>query len=252
MTTPDTVIYIAEQEVGYCEKSKKAYLSNKEILYKKIEGAGSDNITKYGYEMHQVYPVTMDQFSYWCDSFVDWCFYKAYGVATAKALLCGQFDDWTKASAAQYQKKNAWYTKNPIPGDQIFFKNNSGICHTGLVYKVDKRYVYTIEGNTSNSALLVSNGGCVARKKYPMNYKKIAGYGRPKYDVPATCAMGDVNSDVTKLQKALIKKGYSLPRYGADGDFGNETSIVIKKFRMDNNLGSSIICDSKCWEKLLK
>ena len=252
MTTPDTAIYLAEQEVGYCEKSKIAYLSGKEILYKKTEGAGSDNITKYGYEMHQIYPVTMDEFSYWCDSFVDWIFYKAYGIATAKSLLGGNFDDYTVASANMYKSKGGWITSNPVPGDQIFFKNAKRICHTGLVYKVDKRYVYTIEGNTSNKKSVIRNGGCVAKKSYALNNKSIAGYGRPKYDIPATCVFGDNNSDVKLLQNKLLLKGYKLPKYGADGDFGNETLIALKKFRTDNGLCVSSICDYRCWEKLLK
>jgi len=252
MTTPDTVIVIAEKEVGYMEKSKVAYNADNSILYKKVDGAGKDNITKYGFEMHRIYPVTMDQFSFWCDSFVDWCFYQAYGVATAKSLLGGNFDDYTVASANMYKAKGGWSDKNPLPGDQIFFKNAQRICHTGLVYKVDKRYVYTIEGNTSDKGLLVSNGGCVAKKKYALNYKNIAGYGKPKYDLPATCVMGDNNSNVRMLQMLLINRGYKLPRYGADGDFGNETFVAVKKFRIDNGLASSGICDSKCWEKLVK
>lgn len=251
MTTPDTVIKIAMAEVGYLEKSRSAYNADHSVIYEKTRGAGSDNITKYGYEMHKIYPVTMDEFSYWCDSYVDWCFYMAYGVATAKALLGEQFDDYTVASAKQYKKKNAWYTSNPLPGDQIFFKNDTRICHTGFVYKVDKRYVYTLEGNTNNSAILERNGGCVAKKKYPKNYSRIAGYGRPKYDVPATCSMGDVNSNVRFLQERLMVKGYQLPKFGADGDFGSETFVAVKHFRVDNGLGSSGICDSKCWEKLL-
>lgn len=251
MTSPDTVIKVAMEEVGYLEKSRSAYKADPSVIYEKTRGAGNDNITKYGYEMHLIYPATMDEFSYWCDSFVDWCFYKAYGVATAKALLCGHFDDYTVASAEQYKKKNAWYVSDGLPGDQVFFKNDTRICHTGLVYKVDSRYLYTVEGNTNNSAILERNGGCVVKKKYPKNYSKIAGYGRPKYDVPATCSIGDVNSNVRMLQKMLMRKGFALPRYGADGDFGNETFVAVKNFRIKNGIGSSGICDAICWNKLL-
>lgn len=111
----------------------------------------------------------MDYPAAWCDAFVDWCFYKAYGVANAKALIGGQFNDYTVASANLYKKKGAWHT-TPKVGDQVFFKNSSRICHTGLVWKVTDTTVYTIEGNTSSAAGVVANGGAVAEKSYPIGY----------------------------------------------------------------------------------
>ena len=185
-----------------------------------------------------------------CDSFVDWCFMKAYGTDKAKQLLCGNFDDYTVNSAGYYKKAGRWITKNPVVGDQIFFKNSQRICHTGLVYKVDKRYIYTIEGNTSSKGVLVPNGGGVFKKVYLHTYKNIAGFGRPKYDVRGACQLGDQNADVVYLQQRLMSKGYPLPKYGADGDFGEETFRAVKQFRNENGLKSSGICDAECWLKL--
>lgn len=252
MISPDDVLKIALDEEGYLEKSKTVYSLNKAIIYEKSAGAGQDNITKFGKEMHDIYPKTMDFPAAWCDAFVDWCFMKAYGIAIAKQLLCGEFDDYTINSANYYKKAGRWSQKDPLPGYQIFFKNSTKICHTGLVYKVDKKYVYTIEGNTSNKGILVPNGGAVAKKKYVLNYANIAGYGMPKYDVRATCSLGDQNADVLYLQKRLLSRGYMLPRYGADGDFGEETFKAVKNFRVENGLNSSGICDAQCWDKLEK
>lgn len=209
--TADKVIKIALAEEGYLEKSKQAYNKSHNVLDSKEEGAGSDNYTKYGRDMHELYPKVMDFAAPWCDCFVDWCFYKAYGKTNAQALLGGDFNDYTRKSAQLYKDKNAWYTNNPQVGDQIFFKNKFGnIVHTGLVLKVEKGYVYTIEGNTSSAAGVVANGGCVRIKSYSLVYNRIDGYGRPKYDGP-----GDVKSIigtseqtvwhnlVEKLQKAL-------------------------------------------------
>ncbi|MBP5700261.1 MAG: CHAP domain-containing protein [Methanobrevibacter sp.] len=251
MISPDVVINIALNEEGYFEKSRSAYIIDKDVIYSKFEGAGKDNITKYGFEMHNLYPQTMDFPAAWCDAFVDWCFFKAYGLDKSKELLCGRFDDYTVSSAQLYKNKKRWITKNPVPGDQIFFKNSSRICHTGLVYKVDKKYVYTIEGNTSNKDVLVANGGIVAKKKYSINYSNIAGYGRPNYDVRATCQFGDCNANVTYLQQRLMAKGYQLPKNGADGDFGNETLMALKQFMYDNKITQSLFCTKECWEKLL-
>lgn len=174
--TVDKVINIALAEVGYTEKNSNA------DIYDNTK-SGNKNYTKYGKEMHDIYPSVMDYPAYWCDAFVDWCFYKAYGVATAKSLIGGNFDDYTVASAQMYKNKKAWYTSNPKVGDQVFFKNSTRICHTGIVYKVTEMYIYTIEGNTSGDNVVVANGGCVAKKKYKLTNSSIAGYGRPKYDV---------------------------------------------------------------------
>ena len=116
-------------------------------------------------------------------AWVDWCFYKAYGIATAKSLIGGNFDDYTVESANMYKKHGAYYKSNPKIGDQIFFNNGKRICHTGIVLRVDSKRVYTSEGNTSSESGVVSNGGRVAEKSYPLNYKYIDGYGRPKYDI---------------------------------------------------------------------
>ena len=193
--TVDKVIKIALAEVGYLEKKSNSQ------LYNKTANAGSNNYTKYGKEMHDIYPSVMDFPAAWCDQFCDWCFYKAYGIANAKGLIGGDFNDYTPSSANLYKKKNAWYTSNPKMGDQIFFKNSKRICHTGLVYDVDSTYVYTVEGNTSGASGVIANGGGVCKKKYKLNDPAIAGYGRPKYDIEVdtyTVMKGDTLSKIGK------------------------------------------------------
>lgn len=176
MTAIEKLLSIAEAEVGYLEKK------NSNSLYEKTANAGSANYTKYGYEMHKLYPITMDYPAAWCDAFVDWCFVQAFGKDMATKLL-HKFDDYTVNSAGYYKNNKEWYT-SPKIGDQIFFKDSKGgICHTGLVYNVDSTYVYTIEGNTSSATGVVANGGCVAKKKYKLTYDRIAGYGRPNYSI---------------------------------------------------------------------
>lgn len=176
MTAIEKLLNIAENEVGYLEKKSS---SN---LYNKTGNAGSANYTKYGYEMHKIQSSNMDYPAAWCDAFVDWCFVKAFGIDKAKKLLHG-FDDYTVNSAGYYKKNKEWYTA-PKVGDQIFFTNSKGgICHTGLVYKVSGGKVYTIEGNTSSANGVIANGGCVAKKSYYITYNRIAGYGRPNYDL---------------------------------------------------------------------
>lgn len=177
------VIEIATNEVGYLEKSKSAYQKNASVLYQKSTGSGYDNYTKYGYEMNQIYPSIMDFPAAWCDAFVDWCFYKAYGVTTAKSLLGGNFDDYTVNSAKMYKDKGA-LDNTPRVGDQIFFTRNgayTGCYHTGLVIAVNGNTVTTIEGNTSATGNNIeANGGCVAKKVRSVTKNTL--FGHPKYE----------------------------------------------------------------------
>ena len=43
-------------------------------------------------------------------------------------------------------------------------------------------------------------------------------------------------SDVRALQEALMKLGYELPDYGADGEFGTETKEALMDFQKDEGL----------------
>ena len=45
---------------------------------------------------------------------------------------------------------------------------------------------------------------------------------------------GKIGTEVRELQQALVNLQYSLPRYGVDGKFGNETESVVKNFQRDH------------------
>lgn len=47
---------------------------------------------------------------------------------------------------------------------------------------------------------------------------------------------GCKGKDVGNLQTFLIKLGYKLPKYGADGSYGKETAMAVKAFQMNNDL----------------
>ena len=186
----EKVLAVAAAEVGYLEKKN----GNLNYLYNKTANAGDKNYTKYGYEMHAVYPAVMDYPAYWCDAFVDWCFYKAYGLTNAKGLLRGNFNDYTIASAQLYKNKNAWH-QTPKVGDQVFFWNSTKkIHHTGLVTAVSSGRFETIEGNTSGGSAVIRNGGAVCRKSYAIGASSIAGFGRPAYDKQPAFTPGWVKS----------------------------------------------------------
>lgn len=50
-----------------------------------------------------------------------------------------------------------------------------------------------------------------------------------------TLRRGDKGEYVTLLQTRLIQMGYSLPKWGADGDFGSETMAAVIQFQQDWN-----------------
>lgn len=200
------VIAIALAEVGYLEKETNKNLTSK------TANAGDENYTKYAYDFDKTYVGfynTKKQGAAWCDIFVDWCLVKAFGVNAALKLL-GQpkksYGAGCTWSVKYYKQIKRFYT-SPKVGDQIFFKDSKGEpCHTGLVYKVDSTYVYTVEGNTSSAAGVVANGGAVAKKKYKLNYSRIYGYGRPKYDVEKKTPTKTTTTKTTSSEKVSDTK----------------------------------------------
>lgn len=173
----DRVIALELDEVGYVEK-KTGDLS---ALYDKTANAGSNNYTKYGYELHSIRPDVISYPDAWCADFQSWAFVELFGLDAAKVALCGDIDDYCPNMVRRFQKAGRWHV-TPKPGDLVFFKNSLGIaCHVGMVYKTGDR-IYTIEGNTSGAAGVVANGGCVRTKYYPATHAAILGFGRPDYD----------------------------------------------------------------------
>ena len=164
------VISTATKEVGYLEKASNANLDSK------TGNAGKANYTKYARDLDAIkgfYNGKKNGYP-WCDVFVDWCFVQSFGIDGARELL-GQSEESYGAGCGwsmSYFKKMGRVKTTPAVGDQIFFKDASGdICHTGLVYKVDKNYVYTIEGKT----FFAMGGGYSIDKASRLDYQKACG-----------------------------------------------------------------------------
>jgi hypothetical protein len=163
------LLEIAAAEVGYLEKKSNAQLDDK------TANAGSNNYTKYWRDAKILWGWDY-QAQPWCACFVSWCFERA-GIVRLIAPFY-----YCPTGVNNFKKAGQWVTGNPQAGDVIFFKDSSGVaCHVGLVERVDSGKVYTIEGNTSATAGVDANGGCVARKSYALGYGSILGYGRPAY-----------------------------------------------------------------------
>lgn len=193
----------------------------------------------------------------WCCMYVCGIALYCWGYPTARKFLYmpeKALGAACKYAANYYKQNNAWYTE-PEVGDQIFFRYSTEIAHTGIVWKVTTAYVFTIEGNSQDM---------VQKKQYAKTNKSIAGYGRPDWKLVAeadpnatpapvahpTLRKGSKGQAVKDLQNMLIKHGYSLPRYGADGDFGSETDAAVRAYQRDHKLEVDGIVGPLTWASL--
>lgn len=175
------IINWAENERNYTEKDSLTDLDNK------TKNAGDDNYTKYSQEVDALGVFSAQvQGQPWCATWVTDGFINTYGVDKGLDMLCQPSKNSNAAccgdAAEYYQKAGRWYT-SPQVGDQVFFKTTKyQYAHTGIVTEVTDTEVTTIEGNTSSEKGVVSNGGAVTKKHYPVGYSGFKGFGRPKYE----------------------------------------------------------------------
>ena len=287
--TASKLISIAEAEVGYLEKKSNANLDSK------TGNAGSKNYTKYARDLHAAGYYQADKNGYeWCEVFNDWCHWIASGkdakLAQEVIFQTGLYGAGCSWSARCYRNAGRFFS-TPKVGDQIYFGKAGYEYHTGIVYKVDSSKVYTIEGNTSGASGVISNGGGVCKKSYPLSYAKITGYGRPSYDAEATkpaegYSLEQFVRDVQKacgasvdgiagpetisktvtlsasknrrhaavkaVQKRLYALGYTEVGE-ADGIAGVKFTAAVTAFQEDNRCWADgeITARNKTWKKLL-
>ena len=115
----------------------------------------------------------------WCACFVSWCANECGYIETGiipKYASCVNGVQW-------FKDRGQWLdgSAEPLPGMIIFYdwdkQGQSGqqdgrADHTGIVWKVENGYVYTIEGNLS--------GKCMTSRR-PIGEYQILGYGVPEY-----------------------------------------------------------------------
>lgn len=115
----------------------------------------------------------------WCACFVSWCANECGYIETGiipKYASCVNGVQW-------FKNRGQWLdgSAEPLPGMIIFYdwgkQGQSGqqdgrADHTGIVWKVENGYVYTIEGNLSDK--------CTTSRR-PIGEYQILGYGVPEY-----------------------------------------------------------------------
>ena len=267
MSRPSDIVTIALAEVGYQEKASNAYLDDK------TANAGAANWTKYARDLAAAgyYNGNKNGFA-WCDVFVDWCFFKAYGAVEGQRIQCqtGPLGAGCIYSAQYYRQKGR-YDKKPKVGDQVFFQSDGEIGHTGIVIEVTDSTIVTVEGNASNQ---------VKKNTYNRSNSYIAGYGHPLYGeddaspvvsppkeetpIVTDCEVvlpqlknGTEGSAVKNAQTLLIARGYYCGgrivsgRETADGEFGPATEKSVKNFQGTRNLTNDGVIGAETWKALL-
>lgn len=254
------------------EDAKKRLIAwaNAQIGYRE----GSNNWNKYAEIVQPLYN-WLPQNQPWCNTFVDAGFCVCFGLELASWLTyqpIGKGSAACRYSAGFYSAHKAFY-EEPEIGDQVFFFYDGGINHTGIVTEVNGNTFVTVEGNSSDM---------VARRAYTLGNPVVAGFGRPDWPVvvgatvsekepadppakespavnPATfpCYVklpmlqrGDKGEYVRALQILLIGRGYALPKYGADGDFGEETEKAVQKYQHDHGLYEDGVAGNLTYAKL--
>jgi hypothetical protein len=147
-----------------------------------------DNYTEYGRWYGRQ--------SYWCNVFVSWCAYVA-GVPTSV------FPKLPSASGSYYSTLPAVgadcfkFGSKPVQaGDVLFSCTCSGgfgcIDHVGLIVDVDDQYIYTVEGNMSDTVKALTypvSTGYSAHNRARINY-----IARPNYQ--------DRSADISDIERA--------------------------------------------------
>ena len=250
MSSADRVIAIALAEVGYREKASNSDLDDPQA------NAGSGNWTKYARDLAAAGYYNGDKSACpWCECFVDWCFWKAFG-PDGQRIQC-QTGDLGAACiySMQYYRQQGRCDQNPKAGDQVFFYAGGTVGHTGVVVEVSESSITVVEGNSSDR---------VQKLSYPRSSGSIAGYGHPWYEKasavpeesqPAPLAQesapspqtvtvhlpilkrGAIGTPVESAQLLLIHRGYAcggrrfLGRETPDGDFGPATEKAVRSFQ---------------------
>ena len=244
MSKASEVVAVAISQIGYKEKATNKNLDDN------TANAGSANWTKYARDLYaaKYYNGNKNGFA-WCDVFVDWCFFKAYGATEGQRIECQTGDCGAGCTfSMQYYQAKGRFDKNPKVGDQIFFRysGSSGADHTGIVVEVTSSQIVTVEGNS---------GDQVKKNTYARTYGCIIGYGHPLYDETdgATAApaptptaetkktdatekavsvslkqlsQGSTGAQVKTIQRIIYVRGINS-KIDIDGDFGPITKAGV-------------------------
>jgi len=135
------------------------------------------------------------------------------------------------------------------PGTAVFLVNNAGSRHhVGLF----------IGNDTVIEAKGTAYGVVTSKLSHWDEWGELIGVdytNEGSETVVATLRKGDKGEEVRVLQNKLLALGYSLPKYGADGSYGAETTTAVIAFQTDKGLLVDGICGRshrRRWRALIR
>lgn len=204
MSKASDVIKIALAEVGYKEKATNANLDLA------TANAGTNNWTKYARDLWNAGYYNGNKNGYaWCDVFVDWCFYRAFGKTEGQLLECqtGTLGAACPYSAGYY-KAQGRYDRTPKAGDQVFYQQSGSLVHTGIVVAVSGNTITCVEGNASNM---------VKQTSYNLSNSYVAGFGHPKYTEASDPVTPSSGTTPAENYGAAVSVSLNVLKVGATG-----------------------------------
>lgn len=186
-----------------------------------------------------------------CRGYTYWILLQVYGW---KLMGTGATSQWNTAD--NWQAKG---TIDSIPEDKLvclFVQKGNTMEHTGFGYKGQ-----TLECSSGVQYFAKRNKkwthwglpACIHASPQPTPEPQPEPTPAPGPDLyRPTLRKGDKGIYVVEMQNDLLKAGEKLPRYGADGDFGNETLAAVKSFQKSHPpLAVDGICGPKTWAVLM-
>lgn len=152
--------------------------------------------------------------------------------------------------------------KYRVPGAAVFWSDGGA----GSIHHVAYLYEPVIEGHPEGDWWMIEARGVmygVVKTRLLSRKPNFWGWMDKYYDYSATALetatessgelkLGDrtlknggEGSDVKELQSALIRLGYDLGRWGADGSFGDATEAAVRAFQRNNSLSVDGIVGAK-------
>ena len=188
-----------------------------------------------------------------CSGLFAWAFKELGG-----SIAHGSNSIYDRYCTSDKGKLTADLKKELLPGTAVFTGDAKAHGHIGLYVGGGK----VIEASGTQAGVITSN--ITAGKWTYYGLLKNVDYGGESADLPPsapadeqtpvqtfpTLKKGNKGEYVKLLQNELIVRGYPLPRYGADGDFGSETEKAVKQFQRDHGLKVDGIAGSKTWAAL--
>ena len=147
----------------------------------------------------------------WCAIFVSYIAHQV-GILNDIVKRCEGAGDFAREGVkAGWGKWYEGHNTKPQVGDIVTFTwngkgrySNKDIYysdHVGIVYKVDSKYIYTVEGNTNGT----NDSSVVSKRTYALYSGLINGYYRPNWSKKTNVVTNVVNKVVNKVTGKVAK-----------------------------------------------